>query len=304
MDRRPVRHIRPRGRASARRSLLTAVVAVLLALGTAGGASPPAGAQTLDGGEDPTNPGPVIELEDRRFTASNENVSARPGNFNQSPGGWPYWNHTAWYTHVPAETADTTLIVAPQTAWPATIEVWTADGTYVTRGFSPSPGQRMTIDVRLEAGVVYHLALGSSSTARGAATITMAEEPTAPTDVSVTAGVGRPTVVSWAAPADDGGTPVTTYTITCAPFDGLARTCATVSGNPAPTSVTVTGVINPMQHTFWVTATTLAGDSPPSEQVTPVPTPVTTTTMPTTTTTAPTTTAPTTTTMPTTTTTA
>jgi Domain of unknown function (DUF4082)/Fibronectin type III domain len=93
--------------------------------------------------------------------------------------------------------------------------------------------------------------------------------PGAPTGVTATAGNGSATV-SWTAPAN-GGSPITSYTVT--PFIGsTAQTPVTVTGSPPATSTTVTGLTNGTAYTFTVTATNAIGTGPasaPSNPVTP-----------------------------------
>jgi len=85
--------------------------------------------------------------------------------------------------------------------------------------------------------------------------------------VSATAGDGSATV-SWTAPID-GGSPITTYTVT--PFIGAtAQTTKTVTGTPPGTSTTVTGLTNGTPYTFTVTATNAIGTGPSSTATTPV----------------------------------
>ena len=66
--------------------------------------------------------------------------------------------------------------------------------------------------------------------------------PGAPTGVTATAGNGSANV-SWTAPSSNGGSPITSYTVT--PYIGsTAQTPVTVTGSPPATSTTVTGLTN------------------------------------------------------------
>ena len=101
-------------------------------------------------------------------------------------------------------------------------------------------------------------------------TLTQPSVPGAPTGVTATAANGSATV-NWAAPADNGGSTITKYTVT--PYIGsTAQTPVTVTGNPPATSTTVTGLTNGTTYTFRVSATNATGtgpDSSPSNAVTP-----------------------------------
>ena len=98
-----------------------------------------------------------------------------------------------------------------------------------------------------------------------------ATAPAAPTGVSATAGNAQATV-SWTAP-NNGGSPITSYTIT--PYAGTAaQTPTTVTGTPPATTATVTGLTNGTAYTFTVTATNGVGTGPASaasNSVTPRP---------------------------------
>jgi hypothetical protein len=94
------------------------------------------------------------------------------------------------------------------------------------------------------------------------AAVTPVTEPGAPTAVSATAGNAQATV-SWTAPSDNGGAPVTGYTVTSSPG---AKTCTTSGA----TSCTVTGLTQGSTYTFTVTATNAKGTGPASAASAPV----------------------------------
>ncbi|MDA9293186.1 fibronectin type III domain-containing protein, partial [bacterium] len=89
--------------------------------------------------------------------------------------------------------------------------------------------------------------------------------PGAPTAVAATAGDSE-VVVSWTAPVFDGGSVISSYTVTSSPDN---KTCTTTGA----LTCTVTGLMNGRSYTFTVTATNTAEDSPASTAsgaVTPV----------------------------------
>jgi hypothetical protein len=96
-----------------------------------------------------------------------------------------------------------------------------------------------------------------------------ASPPSAPQNVTASPA-GYQALVSWSAPADSGGSPITGYSIT--PYVGaVAQAPVAVSGDSA-TSAQVTGLSNGTTYTFTVTAINGAGTSPesgPSAPVTP-----------------------------------
>jgi PKD repeat protein len=79
--------------------------------------------------------------------------------------------------------------------------------------------------------------------------------PNAPTDVIATAG-NESATVTWTAPTNDGGSPITGYTVTSSP-DSI-----TATGTSSP--ITVTGLTNGTAYTFTVVATNALGDAAPS----------------------------------------
>ena len=87
--------------------------------------------------------------------------------------------------------------------------------------------------------------------------------PSAPTGITVEAGDAQ-AIVEFSAPASDGGTAVTGYTVTSDP-DGV-----TASGTASP--ITVTGLTNGTAYTFKVAATNANGTGPAgvSASITPV----------------------------------
>jgi hypothetical protein len=89
--------------------------------------------------------------------------------------------------------------------------------------------------------------------------------PGAPTGVTATGGNAQATV-SWTAPSSNGGSPITSYTVTSSPGG------RTATSDSSTTSAAVTGLTNGTAYAFTVTATNAAGTGPasaPSNSVTP-----------------------------------
>jgi outer membrane protein OmpA-like peptidoglycan-associated protein len=80
--------------------------------------------------------------------------------------------------------------------------------------------------------------------------VVVTTKPDEPTSVVATAGEDRQSVVSWSAPIADGGSPITSYTVT----SSGGQTCSS-----ATTTCTVTSLNNGSSYTFTVKATNLLG---------------------------------------------
>ena len=90
--------------------------------------------------------------------------------------------------------------------------------------------------------------------------------PAAPTGVTATAG-DKSAVVTWSAPAN-GGSPITSYTVT--PYIGAtAQTPTVITGAPPTTSAAINGLTDGTAYTFTVTATNSVGTGPLSAPSSP-----------------------------------
>ena len=103
--------------------------------------------------------------------------------------------------------------------------------------------------------------IGTGPTSPASNAVTPAGPPGAPTDVTVTKVGANGATVAFTAPTSDGGSPITSYTVTATSSNGGATVTATGTKSP----ITVNDLSAPrFTYTFTVTATNAAGTGPPS----------------------------------------
>lgn len=130
-------------------------------------------------------------------------------------------------------------------------DVWTADFEGLTNGTS------------YVFTVTAHSAERSSLPSLASPPVIPFGLPAPPVEVQAQPGDAR-AAISWIAPANDGGAPITGYTVTAAPGGATQE----VGGDD--TTAVVEGLINGTVYTFTVTATNAVGTSVPSAPSAPV----------------------------------
>jgi uncharacterized repeat protein (TIGR02543 family) len=169
------------------------------------------------------------------------------------------------------------LVTDPATATPsgvipivhnpviAMVLAWQApDGTVPSTDTGTAISLTITNDTIKQGAKIYNVLAGVSTyigtaTSDGTITVPITDDPLIvvvttkpdePTSVVATAGEDRQSVVSWSAPIADGGSPITSYTVT----SSGGQTCSS-----ATTTCTVTSLNNGSSYTFTVKATNLLG---------------------------------------------
>lgn len=132
----------------------------------------------------------------------------------------------------------------------------TSDGRYVAAGFSYSEDGDFTVSHHNDGdAVVVKLSAASIVSA-----------PAAPTNVKVTAGNGQATV-SFTAPANNGGSSISKYTVTAAPSNGGKAITVIKAQSP----ITVTGLQNGVSYKFTVYASSSQKNGASSSAVSATP---------------------------------
>jgi len=130
-------------------------------------------------------------------------------------------------------------------------------GITISSSSSPITVLGLTNGTQYTFRVIATNGVGSSDSSTATAVATPAKVPDAPTSPTALAG-NRSAQVSWTAPADNGGSAITGYTVTASPG---GATCTAAS---TATSCFVNGLTNGATYSFTVVANNAAGSSIPS----------------------------------------
>jgi len=147
--------------------------------------------------------------------------------------------------------------------------VTSSGGQVKTGGGSPLTVTGLTNGTAYTFTVKARNALGTGLESDPSNSVTPATVPDAPVGVSAVAGAGAgEAIVSFSAPASDGGSAITRYDATCTSSDGGVTGTAQRAASP----ITVPGLTTGKTYTCTVTATNAVGTgaaSAPSASVTP-----------------------------------
>ena len=135
------------------------------------------------------------------------------------------------------------------TSSPGNFQATTADGLTTTATVTG-----LTNGIAYTFTVVATNVIGNSKTASSLSIIPRTI-PGAPTNVTASAGNSQVTL-NWTAPTNNGGSAITSYSVTSSPGNFQATTTDGLT-----TSATVTGLTNGIAYTFTVVATNIAGSS-------------------------------------------
>jgi hypothetical protein len=168
-----------------------------------------------------------------------------------------------------SRTGPTTCLVgwSPRASPPASLTYDVTDGAGATLASAVSgTSVSVTVGASVITPTVRARAGGWISAAQTTASTPCGSLPGAPAGLAATPSDAQ-IALTWTAPADDGGSAITSYTATAVPSDGTlpTRTCT-----GATTSCTITALTNGARYTITVTATTAIGTGSASNSVTAI----------------------------------
>lgn len=141
---------------------------------------------------------------------------------------------------------------------PVTLSTTNGFVRYTSTAFAP-PASTVNVSIRVRYGEVFYDRVFLNRVSE----VTI---PGTPTITSLVASAGS-AVLTWTAPASNGGGSITSYTVTYTTASNVTVTLDNVSG----TSSTVTGLINGTAYTFRVAAVNVAGQGSFSSTLTATP---------------------------------
>ncbi|MEO8470197.1 MAG: fibronectin type III domain-containing protein, partial [Chloroflexota bacterium] len=144
------------------------------------------------------------------------------------------------------------------------IQNFTSSNANVAAQFGTTPNALGALKLSLVAGSAGYQFINTAGSVLDSGNVSCGTVPGIPTGATASAG-NASAFVSWTAPPDMGGSPITGYTAKSSPGN---KTCSTVG----VLNCTVTGLTNGTSYTFTVTATNGLGTgspSSPSNAVTP-----------------------------------